>query len=84
MASWYDPDMNINDIRRHLEDIGFRVVSQNKHVKYRGPNGEILVVPCSQGEGRGLANMIAHLRRMGYEPLPVKVGGRKRAKTIPA
>ena len=63
-------------IVRSLARQGFRLVSTNRHVKLQSPEGAILIVPSTMGRGRGMRNLEAVVRRLGYEIVAPKVGAR--------
>lgn len=66
--------MKPGKIIKALEQQGFTLVSVRNHVKLRSPEGKLLVMPTTFGEGRGLRNTRAQIRRLGYDITPPKRG----------
>lgn len=63
-----------NWIVKRLKQLGFTLVSTNKHTKMRSPEGEIIIIAGSASANNNVRHITALVRRMGYELLPPKVG----------
>jgi hypothetical protein len=55
-------------IEEMLRAYKFRLVSQNKHLKYRDPEGRIFIRSKTPSDWRTERNMVASLRRIGSAP----------------
>jgi predicted RNA binding protein YcfA (HicA-like mRNA interferase family) len=56
------------EIDQALKGKGWRCEKDNKHVKYKGPNGELIVIPSSKTTSpRTIQNYKAHFKRAGIK-----------------
>ena len=59
----YSKNKDIAKIVRMYIRIGWRFSRAKKHGKLVSPDGRIVVVPCTPGDGRAVLNFSADLRR---------------------